>query len=186
MSGSQPSQYSPQGMRRPEFNHRRDHGLSKWVVIAALALAAASAAPRPFSAPKNALIVGRVLDAGTGRVIPCTVTIGAGHNKIIIGNAAVAGGFRSNGRFAKAVPPGDTTITVSRGFDYLAQQQTLNLRPAQRVQLIFRLHRQSTLRRMGWYCGDNHVHMIHGAEKVAVDFSDVVLTARAAGLDYMS
>ncbi|MGH9397259.1 MAG: CehA/McbA family metallohydrolase [Terriglobia bacterium] len=141
-----------------------------------------------FATParENALIRAHVLDASTGLTIPCTVAIRASNNSIVIENPDFAGGFRSSGQFEKAVPPGETTITISRGFDYVAVQQKLELSPGQRVQLTFRLHRQTGLRRLGWYGGDSHIHMIHGAGKILVDFPAVALAGRAAGLDYMS
>ena len=135
---------------------------------------------------QEAVIAARVLDAETAAVIPCTVIIQTSDHHILIENPSFTGGFRSNGRFEKAVPPGETTITVSRGFDYVAQRRQLDLRPAQRAQITFRLRRQADLRRLGWYCGDNHVHMIHGAAKIPVDFPELAMAARAAGLDYMS
>ena len=45
------------------------------------------------------------------------------------------------------------------------------------------LRRRSGLRGEGWYCGDNHDHMIHGERTVQVDFPYVALAARAARLD---
>lgn len=60
------------------------------------------------------------------------------------------------------------------------------MHPAERVELTFRLRRQANLGRLGWYCGDNHVHMIHGEARILVDFPELALAARAAGLDYMS
>ncbi len=173
-------------MRCSGFDHLRGYGLRKAVVIVATALMTVFAAPRLLGASASALILGRVYDAGTGRVIPCTVVLRTRLNKVISENTSLTASFRSDGRFEKTVPAGEATITVSRGFDYLAQQRTLDLRAAQRVELTFRLRRQADLPRLRWYGGDNHVHMIHGTEKVAVNFSDVALAARAAGLDYMS
>ncbi|HEV2498107.1 MAG TPA: CehA/McbA family metallohydrolase [Terriglobia bacterium] len=157
--------------------------ITKTIVIAATALIALLT-PRAFNASQTSVIAGRVLDSATGQVIPCIVEIASARDRA--GSNTQHLHFRSAGQFYQAVPPGAVTVVVSRGFDYLAQRQTFNLRPAQHVQLIFRLRRQADLRRLGWYCGDNHVHMIHGTEKVAVNFSDVALAARAAGLDYMS
>lgn len=77
-------------------------------------------------------------------------------------------------------------MTVSRGFDYLAQRRIVEVGSSHRAELTFRLRRQTDLRRLGWFCGDNHVHMIHGSSRVNVTFADVALAARAAGLDYMS
>jgi hypothetical protein len=159
----------------------------RWIVLFATVILSY---PQLFSAPdkQDALLVGRVFDAPTGQKIPCTVIIRTSANSIITENPAFAGGFRSSGEFEKAVPPGVTTITVERGFDYVASERKVTLRPGERLQLIFRLRRQADLRRMGWYCGDSHVHMIHGpkAPNFPVTFPYVALAARAAGLDYLS
>lgn len=157
--------------------------LRKTVVLGAMALITV-VAPRYFSSPETAFIAGRVFDSNTGQVIPCTVTIRVSHDET--GAKPQEFRFRSAGQFDQTVPRGAVSIVVSRGFDYVAQQKTLDLRAGQHVKVTFRLRRQADLRRLGWYCGDNHVHMIHGKEKVSVTFSDVALAARAAGLDYMS
>lgn len=75
---------------------------------------------------------------------------------------------------------------VSRGFDYLAVQRRLTLAPDERRTETFALRRRSILRHEGWYCGDNHDHMIHGERSILVDFSYVALAARAEGLDYLA
>jgi len=143
-----------------------------------------------FAAPaeQRAVIVGRVLDDESGQEIPCTVTIQTSDRKIVFDNPGSTDGFRSAGHFQKDVPPGETVVTVSQGFDYEASQQKIDLQPGQRVSLVFRLRTQASLRHFGWYCGDNHVHMIHGPEKpgFALNFQYLALAARAAGLDYMS
>ena len=139
-------------------------------------------------AKHNAVVVGRVLDAETGQEIPCTVTIQTSDQRIVFDNPSFTDGFRSVGHFEKEVPSGETVITVSQGFDYRASQQQVDLQPGQRVPLVFRLRAQAALRHLGWYCGDNHVHMIHGPRKpaFALDFPYLALAARGAGLDYMS
>ncbi|MGH9469013.1 MAG: CehA/McbA family metallohydrolase [Terriglobia bacterium] len=154
--------------------------------LLAAALIAGAAAGRAFRAAASATIAGRVLDAQTGRRIPCTVAIHTSQDSVITESPSFAAGFRSDGEFEKAVPPGETIITVSRGFDYVAQQRRVELRPRQRIQLVFRLRRQANLRGRGWYCGDSHIHMIHGERQVPVSFAEVALAGRAAGLDYMS
>jgi hypothetical protein len=139
-------------------------------------------------AKRNAVLVGRVLDGDTGQEIPCTVVIQSGNPSSAVEGPDSTGRFYSAGEFRKTVSPGQTTITVSRGFDYLGQQRNLELKPGERLQLVFRLRRQAHLRRLGWYCGDNHVHMFHGpgTPPPGVDFPYVALVARAAGLDYLS
>ncbi len=135
---------------------------------------------------KKAFLIGRVLDAETRQVIPCTVTIRTSANQIVVEHPSFAGGFRSSGRFEKAVPSGDTTIAVSRGFDYVGVERKLLLREGERAEVTFALERRADLRRQEWYCGDNHVHMIHGEREIMVRFPYVAESAQAAGLDYMS
>lgn len=133
-----------------------------------------------------AILSVKVLDAETRQVIPCTVAIRTGKGEILAGHPSFAGGFRSLGEFEKVVPPGETTLTVSRGFDYIAVERKLNLAPGERQELTLELKRRAGLRSQGWVCGDNHNHMIHGEKEVTVDFAYVALAGSAAGLDYMS
>ena len=135
-----------------------------------------------------ARISATVRDEETKDQIPCTVTIRASTGSVILENPSFRGGFRSNGRFEKVVPPGETTVTISRGFDYVAEERKIDLQPGQQVDLSLGLRRRANLRQAGWYCGDNHDHMKHdyAGSKVLIDFAYVALTARAVGLDYMS
>jgi hypothetical protein len=138
------------------------------------------------SASEHAVITGRVLDAETKQLIPCTVAIRTRDGSLIIDHLSFKDGFRSSGKFEKAVPPGEVVVTISRGFDYVALERKLNVREGERVELTFELKRRTPLRRQGWYAGDNHVHMVHGERKIPVDFPYVAMAARAEGLDYLS
>ena len=158
-------------------------------MLAAAAFLAASLALIGFSASPQGTVVGQVIDADTGQVMPCTVSIQNDLHAAPSENRDLSGRIYSTGRFEEQVPAGETTtITVSRGFDYQAERRQVNLHSGERLQLTFPLRRQADLRRRGWYGGDNHVHMIHGPGKpaYALDFPYVALVARAAGLDYMS
>jgi len=141
-----------------------------------------------FGVSPHATVVGKVVDADTGQVIPCTVSIQRSAPAAAGDNLDSAEQFYSLGQFEKDLPAGTVTVTVSRGFDYRAEQRRLDLQPGRKLEVTFRLRRQANLRRLGWYCGDSHVHMIHGPGKPphAPDFADVALAARAAGLDYLS
>jgi hypothetical protein len=136
--------------------------------------------------PRRATIAGRVVDAETGAIIPATITIRASDGAIVTDHPSFQEGFRSAGTFEKQVRAGETTIAVSRGFDYLSVQRRLMLAGDERRTETFELRRRSTLRREGWYCGDNHDHMIHGERSILVDFPYVAMAARAEGLDYLA
>jgi len=157
-------------------------------MLAAAVFLAASAARIGFGASPDSTVVGQVIDADTGQVIPCTVTIRIRADAAAGNNPDFPLRFYSAGRFEKKLPAGATTITVSRGFDYRVEQRQVNLHSGERLQLTFRLRHQADLRRQGWYGGDNHVHMIHGpaAPAYPLDFPYVALAARSSGLDYMS
>ena len=164
-------------------------GLEKNVndtLLAVIVMWLCSAASLVASQSEKGLIVGRVLDAQTGQVAPCTVTIRTSEGAILVENASFKGGFRSIGLFEKAVPPGATVISISKGFDFVAVERHVNLYAGKRTELTFQLQRRTPLLNQGWYCGDNHAHMIHGEQKVTVDFPYVALAARAEGLDYLS
>jgi TolB protein len=133
-----------------------------------------------------AMIGGRVIDAETGATIPATISIRASDGTTVTDHASFPAGFRCTGTFEKHLPAGETTIVVSRGFDYVPVQRRFTLVGDERRIETFQLRRRSSLRAEGWYCGDNHDHMIHGERTIPVDFPHVALAARAEGLDYLA
>jgi hypothetical protein len=135
---------------------------------------------------QEATVRGRVVDVETGELVPCTITIATSAGRVIEQQPSFRGGFRSNGNFNHKVPPGPATITVSRGFDFAAVQRKIDLKPGEEREFEFLLRRRTPLRKAGWICGDNHVHMIHGERTISVNFLDIALAARAEGLDYLS
>lgn len=127
-----------------------------------------------------------MIDAETDQVIPCTVSIRTSDGSVLTESRAFNRGFRSSGIFEKAVPPGETVVTIRRGFDYGVVTRKVELQPGQRQELEFKLRRRRPLRKMGWYASENHVHMIHGEAVTSANFPAVALAARAEGLDFMS
>lgn len=139
-----------------------------------------------MSGATEARIAGRIVDADTGETMPVTVTIRLASGAVIREHPSYNRGFRSSGVFEKTVPAGPATVTVRRGFDYGAITRTVDVAAGERVELNFALRRRTPLRRLGWYCGDSHVHMIHGQREITADFPYVAIAARAEALDYMS
>ena len=131
-------------------------------------------------------VAGRVTDARTGRVIPCTVAIRTSDGHVLTNHPSFRGGMRTPGTFDAEAPAGVTTVRVTRGFDYEPAEQKFVLAAGERRELRFALRRRSPLSRVGWVAGDSHVHMIHGERTIIVTFEDVALAARAEGLDYLS
>lgn len=140
----------------------------------------------PNAANAEAILRGRVVDVATKLPVPCTVSIRTASGKVISDHLSFRDGIRSPGTFSKRVPAGRATITVSRGFDYRARQQEIELRDGETREVEFQLERRTPLKALRWYAGDNHDHMIHGERTIEVDFDYVALAAQAEGLDYLS
>src|SRR6185295_3638840 len=86
-----------------------------------------------------AILRGRVFDAETGRLLPCTITIRGSDGKIVADHPSFRDGIRSSGDFEERLTPGRVTIRISRGFDYGAREQEIELRDGETREMEFRL-----------------------------------------------
>jgi len=154
-----------------------------WLAIGNAALLAGE---ESAASPLPATLEGTVLDAQTGQPTACAVTITDAAGRVVVESAAFSAGFRSTGSFSKQLPAGRTRIRVSRGFETKAEEKEVVLEAGRRTAVEFRLARIVDLRRLGWYAGDSHAHMLHGERTVPVSFDDAALAAQAEGLQYLS
>ena len=138
------------------------------------------------SGPVTGALHVRVVSRDSGVVIPCSVALRDATGALAIENRSYTAGFRSTGEFHKDLPAGPARLIVSRGFDFIAETRDVFIRPGETAELEVRLGRRSPLRRLGWVCGDHHVHMTHGESRMRVDFDYIGLAARAEGLDCLS
>lgn len=69
------------------------------------------------------------------------------------------GSFYADGAFDVRVPAGKYSLTLSKGFEYLKQIETLDLKPAAAATREFRLSRWIDMPARGWYSGDDHIHL---------------------------
>jgi TolB protein len=148
-------------------------------------IGSAAGGARAVAAAAGALQVRVVLDE-TGETVPCSVALRDSSGALAIENRSYTDGFRSSGAFRKELPAGPAQLTVTRGFDFAAEQRDVTIREGQTTELEIRLLRRSPLSRSGWLCGDHHVHMTHGESRIRVDFDYIALAARAEGLDHLS
>ena len=126
------------------------------------------------------------MDADSKEQIPATIAVTTSENRVLTDNESFLRGIRSIADLGVTAPPGPTRVVVQRGFDYSSADHQLELKPDDIQELIVDLQRRTPLRSLGWVCGDNHVHMIHGENNVKVDFPYVTRAGRAEGLDYLS
>ena len=120
---------------------------------------------------------GEVVDADTGRPIPCRVSIrgedGSWHfpepassegsvvpyRKRAIGNPAIVEmhATLSAHPFTVRLPAGRYTVTAERGKEYRAERREVTV-GAGPVELTLRLRRWIDMAERGWYSGDTHTH----------------------------
>lgn len=128
----------------------------------------------------------RVLAEDSGAKLPCSVALTDSAGVLAIENRSYLEGFRSDGEFRKTLPAGPAKLTITRGFDFIAETREVPIRPGATAELEIRLRRRSPLFGLGWRCGDHHIHMTHGESRIRVDFDYIALAARAEGLDQVS
>src|SRR5262245_3264979 len=69
------------------------------------------------------------------------------------------GSFYVDGAFEIKAPPGDYTLTMSKGFEYRQQQASVTLKADDSVTREFRLERCIDMPARGWYSSDDHIHL---------------------------
>jgi hypothetical protein len=65
--------------------------------------------------------------------------------------------YRADGESVH-LPPGEYTVTISRGPEYLVQRQTVRVNDTISQRVEFRLQRWIHAAERGWFSGDHHVH----------------------------
>ncbi len=78
----------------------------------------------------------------------------------LMSHAPLGGYFYLDGSALVYVPVGATTITVSRGFEYVPARLVVNVKRATTVRVT--LSRLANLAAEGWFPGDVHTHARHG------------------------
>jgi len=69
------------------------------------------------------------------------------------------GSFYADGAFDVRVPPGDYTVSLSKGFEYTKQEQHITVAAGAAVKRRFALARWTNLPDRGWYSSDDHIHL---------------------------
>lgn len=118
-------------------------------------------------------LVGRVVDAKTGAMLPARVYVTGPdgtpylpprqngesifHYDVTRGSREVYASIGAH-PFRVELPVGQTTITVERGKAYAPMTRTCEIGEGQTVEEVFRLEQSFDMAERGWYSGDLHVH----------------------------
>ncbi len=81
--------------------------------------------------------------------------------------------------------PGPISVLVRRGINYDAVATELDLPAGQVAMHKVALRRRFDPKAMGWYGGENHLHVLHGANDPPRTIADGGRMAAADGLDYV-
>ncbi|HSB12953.1 MAG TPA: CehA/McbA family metallohydrolase [Bryobacteraceae bacterium] len=141
-------------------------------------------------------IHGQVVDSATGRPTPVRLAFRSkagryippyGHRTEINGgwfqDYAADAKISSNsyayvdGTFQAELPVGELYVEISKGFEYKAIREKLEIQPSQR-ELKLQIGKHADLRSKGWVTADTHVHFLSP--------STAVLEAQAEGLNLVN
>ena len=67
--------------------------------------------------------------------------------------------FYVDGAFEVELQPGTYHMSISKGYEYLRQQQELSLEPGGDLSQTFRLERWIDMPERGWFSADDHIHI---------------------------
>ena len=91
--------------------------------------------------------------------------------------------FYVDGSFDVTVPDAMMTMRVSGGLETIPQ--TITVSPSEGSEIVVPILRWIRPSQEGWYSGDSHVHLETGGP-VATETADLLLAARAEGLNYVN
>lgn len=82
------------------------------------------------------------------------------------------------------IPTGKTFIQASCGPQYSVESREIDVAANGSAVVELQLKRLIDLKKLGWVCGDAHLHMIHGEMQRAGSYEEIAVTCRANGLDW--
>ncbi len=69
------------------------------------------------------------------------------------------GSFYLDGSFDVRLAPGTYTLAISKGFEYLHETQSIELKPGASLTREYKLRRWVDMPARGWYSADDHIHL---------------------------
>jgi hypothetical protein len=90
--------------------------------------------------------------------------------------------FYSDGKFEIKVPPGETRLTLERGFEHFPVSTNLILAPGEARQVNLSSGRFLDMKQLGWVNGDTHVHWAKNGWSQNEDINLLAIVQRAEDL----
>ncbi len=69
------------------------------------------------------------------------------------------GSFYVDGSFEARLPAGNYRVRLSKGYEFIAQDDEIELKAGKRVKRDFKLDRWINMPERGWYSSDDHIHI---------------------------
>lgn len=92
--------------------------------------------------------------------------------------------FYTDGQFEMELSCHEVSISIFHGLEYEPFQAKITLSSEQQI-LQVELQRIVNMPQLGWYCGDNHTHYLHGPVDYVLTKQDALKCAEAEGLDFI-
>jgi hypothetical protein len=93
--------------------------------------------------------------------------------------------WSDSGHAALSLKPGAVKLNITRGINYDAAILQFDIPATGAVRKSVALKRRFIPRELGWYGGENHMHVLHDSSNAPRTFGDGARMAAADGLDYL-
>jgi len=93
--------------------------------------------------------------------------------------------FYTDGEFNLTAPVGIVRIKVMHGYEYRPFDKMVEIFPGGK-EITIKLKRIIDMPAIGWFCGDNHVHLTHPPKEYDLGPKEGLFLARAEGLNIVS
>ncbi|MBN1997925.1 carboxypeptidase regulatory-like domain-containing protein, partial [candidate division KSB1 bacterium] len=140
------------------------------------------------SSEKSSGLRGTITDSLSGTPLPARVVVENQNGEVINSHYNLLPGFFTleDGSYEIDLMPGEYTVTVYHGIDYLSATKKVRIEPDAVSDISVRLEPWVPLRRLGWVNGDGHAHLYTDVENNEKMLAEVRRICRAQGVDFIS
>jgi len=145
-----------------------------------ITLATGQSLPVSITIPEPARLAYRCNDEG-GALLPCKISLQSGHDAAMSAPVDMDSlTFGASGQGSFVVPPGDWTVTLSRGWEYDIHRQNVTTVAGQTIEVTGVLTRQVDT--TGYVAADLHTHCTRSIDST-YDIEDKIASNLAEGVE---